>query len=83
MSQVRFGGQQPIIQQPENDMPHVQQGRKDGAQGRPEIDADPVYGPAPQGFFDVVNDVCQANRGAAAWKVGVVTAVKFAVFGKL
>ena len=24
MSQVRFGGQQPIIQQPENDMPHVQ-----------------------------------------------------------
>ncbi len=48
-----------------------------------EINADPVYGPAPQGFFDVVNDVCRANRGAAAWKIGVVPAVKFAVFGKI
>ncbi|MGX8718897.1 MAG: AarF/UbiB family protein, partial [Desulfovibrio sp.] len=48
-----------------------------------EINADPVYGPRPQGFFDVVNDVCQANRGAAAWKVGVIPAMKFAIFGKL
>ena len=48
-----------------------------------EMNADPTWGDKPGGFFDVVNDVCQANKGAAAWKIGILPAAKFAVFGKL
>ena len=43
--------------------------------------SDPVYGPASQGFFDVVNDVSRANKATAGWKIGIIPAV--AVFDKL
>ncbi len=48
-----------------------------------EIEASPVYGPEPEGFFDVVSDVCRANRGASSWKLGVISATKYAVFDKI
>ncbi|MGX8719253.1 MAG: AarF/UbiB family protein, partial [Desulfovibrio sp.] len=48
-----------------------------------EVNADPVYGGRVDSFFGVVNDVCQANRAASAWKLGVVSAIKYALFDKI
>ena len=48
-----------------------------------EVSADPVYGGRVDTFFNVVNDVCRSNQGAAVWKLGLVSAAKYAVFGKI
>ncbi len=48
-----------------------------------DVTAAPSYDTNVQGVFDVISDVCLANRSSAARKIGIIPAVKFALFEKL